>query len=209
LKKYHCYSADFDKKTEELFKSAEFLGQGNNGVVYELPEHKVIKIFVEEKVGLDESYVLIKAKGSKYFPKVYSVGKLYIVREMVDGIPLDKYIKKNGLNKEIALNIYKLIKEFKKINFTKIDTRCKDIMVGSNNKIMIIDPKKCFKRKIDYPRHLMKGFLKLGVLDEFLMYIEDINKKKSKEWKCKFDKYWAKEKLKEKYNRDNNEDDYL
>jgi predicted Ser/Thr protein kinase len=209
LKKYHCYSADFDKKTEELFKSAEFLGQGNNGVVYELPEHKVIKIFVEEKVCLDESYVLIKAKGSKYFPKVYSVGKLYIVREMVDGIPLDKYIKKNGLNKEIALNIYKLIKEFKKINFTKIDTRCKDIMVGSNNKIMIIDPKKCFKRKIDYPRHLMKGFLKLGVLDEFLMYIEDINKKKSKEWKCKFDKYWAKEKLKEKYNRDNNEDDYL
>lgn len=208
MKKYHCYSANFDKKTEELFKSAKFLGQGNNGVVYELPEHKVIKIFVEEKVCLDESYVLVKAKGSKYFPKVYSIGKLYIVREMVDGIPLHKYIKMNGLNKEIALNIYKLTKEFKKINFSKIDTRCKDIMVGDNNKIMLIDPKKCFKRKIDYPRHLMKGFLKLGVLDEFLMYIEEINKKKSREWRYKFNKYWAKEKLKDKYKRDN-EDDYL
>ncbi len=208
MKKYHCYSANFDKKTEELFKSAKFLGQGNNGVVYELPEHKVIKIFVEEKVCLDESYVLVKVKGSKYFPKVYSIGKLYIVREMVDGIPLHKYIKMNGLNKEIALNIYKLTKEFKKINFSKIDTRCKDIMVGDNNKIMLIDPKKCFKRKIDYPRHLMKGFLKLGVLDEFLMYIEEINKKKSREWRYKFNKYWAKEKLKDKYKRDN-EDDYL
>ncbi len=208
MKKYHCYSADFDKKTEELFRNAEFLGQGNNGVVYKLPEHKIIKIFVEEKVCLDESYVLVKAKGSKYFPKVYSIGKLYIVREMVDGIQLDKYIKRNGLNKEIALNIYKLTKEFRRMKFSKIDTRCKDVMVSENNKIMLIDPKKCFKRKIDYPRHLMKGFMKLGVLDEFLMYIEEINKKKSREWKYKFERYWAKEKLKEKYKR-YNEDDYL
>ena len=81
-------------------------------------------------------------------------------------------------------------------------------MVSKDNKIMIIDPKKCFKRKVDYPRHLMKGFLKLGVLDEFLSYMNEINKKKSKEWKNKFDKYWAKESLKEKYKRDN-EDDYL
>lgn len=208
MKKYHCYSADFDKKTEELFKKAEFLGQGNNGVVYKLPEHKIVKIFVEEKVCLDESYILVKARGSKFFPKVYSVGKLYIVREMVDGIQLDKYIKRYGLNKELTLNIYKLTKEFKKMKFSKVDTRCKDIMVGKDNKIMIIDPKKCFKRKVDYPRHLMKGFLKLGVLDEFLSYMSEINRKKSKEWKYKFDRYWAKEGLKEKYKRDN-EDDYL
>ena len=208
MKKYHCYSACFDKKTEELFKNAEFLGQGNNGIVYKLPEHKVIKIFAEEKVCIDESHALVRAKGSKYFPRVYSIGQLYIVREMVEGIQLDKYIKKNGLNKEIAANIYKLTKEFKKMKFSKIDTRCKDIMVDKHNKIMIIDPKKCFKRKVDYPRHLMKGFLKLGVLDEFLMYIEEIDKKKSREWRCKFKKYWDKEGLKEKYKRDN-EDDYL
>lgn len=208
MKKYHCYSANFDKKTEELFKSAEFLGQGNNGIVYRLPEHKVIKIFVEERVCIDEAFALLKAKGSKYFPKVYSVGKLYVVREMVEGIQLDKYIKKNGLNREIAANIYKLTKEFKRIKFSKIDTRCKDILVGENNKIMLIDPKKCFKRKVEYPRHLMKGFLKLGVLEEFLVYIEEINKKKGREWRDKFKRYWDKEKLKEKYKRDN-EDDYL
>ena len=42
MKKYHCYSGDFDEKTEKLFREAEFLGQGNNGVVYSLPENKVI-----------------------------------------------------------------------------------------------------------------------------------------------------------------------
>ena len=51
-------------------------------------------------------------------------------------------------------------------------------MYLKNNKVMLIDPKKCYKRSISYPRHLMKGFLKLQVLDEFLYYIKMIDKKK-------------------------------
>ena len=188
MKKYHCYSASFDDKTEELFREAIFLGQGNNGVVYKLPENKVIKIFVEEKVC--------------------KIGKLYIVREMVEGIQLDKYIKKNGLNLELTRNIYKLIKEFKRLDFSKIDTRCKDVYVKDDCTIMLIDPKKCYKRKVNFPRHLMKGFLKLEVLDDFIKYMEKIDKKKAKEWKNKFDKYWQKESQKEKYQRDD-EDLYL
>ena len=58
MKKNHCYSAEFDFYTEQLFKKAQFLGQGNNGIVYKLPENKVVKIFVESKVCRDESYIL-------------------------------------------------------------------------------------------------------------------------------------------------------
>lgn len=208
MKKYHCYSACFDEKTEELFREAKFLGQGNNGVVYKLPENKVIKIFVEEKVCDDEAYILTRTKGSKFFPRLHKKGKFYVVREMVEGVQLDKYIKKHGLNLELAKNIYKLTKEFKRLDFSKIDTRCKDLYVGKNNKIMLIDPKKCFKRNVTFPRHLMKGFLKLGVLEDFLSYIEKIDKKSSREWKNKFERYWEKESQKEKYQRDD-EDDYL
>ena len=167
MKRYHCYSANFDEKTEELFKDAKFLGQGNNGVVYSLPENKVIKIFVEESVCRDEARILVESKGSKYFPRIYKRGRFYIVREIVQGIQLDKYIKEKGLNKELTANIYKLTKEFKRLGFSKIDTRCKDVMVSENNKVMIIDPKKAFKRNVNFPRHLMKGLLKLKVLDEF------------------------------------------
>ncbi|PRR84576.1 serine/threonine-protein kinase [Clostridium vincentii] len=199
MKKYHCYSANFDEKTEELFKDAKFLGQGNNGVVYSLPENKVIKIFVEESVCRDEAIILAESKGSKYFPRLYKRGRFYIVREIVQGIELDKYIKKHGLNKELTANIYMLTKEFKRLRFSKIDTRCKDIMVRENNKVMIIDPKKAFKRNVNFPRHLMKGLLKLKVLDEFFSYMMEIDKKKGKEWKSKFQKYWSKEKLKAKH----------
>lgn len=199
MKRYHCYSANFDEKTEDLFKEAEFLGQGNNGVVYSLPENKVIKIFVEESVCKDESRILAKSKGSKYFPKLYKIGRFYIVRDMVQGVQLDKYIKENGLNKELTLNIYKLTKEFKRLGFSKIDTRCKDVMVGKYNEVMLIDPKKAFTRRVNFPRHLMKGFLKLKVLDEFFIYMMKIDKNKAEEWKNKFSGYWEKEKLKSKH----------
>ena len=186
MKKYHCYSGNFDEKTEKLFREAEFLGQGNNGVVYSLPENKVIKLFVEKKVCRDEGYILFKANGSKFFPRMYAWGKLYIVREKVEGIQLDKYIKKCGINKEIVWNIYELIEEFKRLKFSKIDTRCKDIYVLKN------------------PRHLMKGLLKLQVLDEFLYYIKMIDKKRGIEWEERFKKYWEKEKHKKQKRKENN-----
>ncbi len=196
MKKYHCYSANFDENTEKLFREAVFLGQGNNGVVYKLPKGRVIKLFFNEKVWYDEVYILKKTKNSKLFPRLYENGKMYIVRDMVFGIQLDKYIKKYGLNKSIVNNIYKMTKEFKALHFTKIDARCKDIYVGENNKIMLIDPKKYFKRKVSFPRHLMKGFIKLGVLDDFISYMKEINKNVALEWEINFNKYWEKEKLK-------------
>ena len=33
---------------------------------------------------------------------------------------------------------------------------------------MVIDPKQCYKRKVNYPRHLMKGLEIIGVLESFL-----------------------------------------
>lgn len=196
MKKYHCYSAELDFYTEKLFEKAEFLGQGNNGIVYKLPENKVVKIFVESKVCRDESYILSRTGKSKSFPKMYRHGKLYITRDMVNGIRLDKYIKEYGLDNKISENIFYVLKEFKKLKFTKIDSRCKDLYVCKKKKIMVIDPKKCFSKKVSYPRHLMKGLFKLNVLDEFLDNVSRLDEKKAIEWQEKFNKYCI-EKIKE------------
>lgn len=195
MKKNFAYSADFDEDTEILFREATYLGQGNNGIVYKLPGNKVIKLFLSPKVCNDEGSILVKTKGSKYFPKLYTKGKLYIVREMVKGEQLDKYIKKNGLSDRLIENIYNLLREFKKLKFKKIDTRCKDILVSENESLMIIDPKKAYVRKIDYPRHLMKGLYKLGILDRFFNGLSEIDKRTSKEWKEKFYKYCDSEEI--------------
>lgn len=95
---------------------------------------------------------------------------------------MDKYIKTYGLNRNLVEKIYKLLVEFKKLKFKKLDIRCKDILVSDKETLMIIDPKKAYERKVDYPRHLMKGLKRLGVLEEFLSEINRINSKKAREW---------------------------
>ncbi|MGL4847527.1 MAG: protein kinase [Clostridium sp.] len=177
MKKNYCYSVDFDGKTEELFKKGSYLGQGNNGIVYELPDNKIIKIFSKKKICDAEANTLKKTKKSKYFPNIYVHGELYIIREKVDGERLDKYIKRNGLTKDIIEKLYKLLGEFKKLKFKRLDTRCRDIYVSENGELKLIDPKGCYTRKVDFPRHLMKKMKKLEVLDEFLEGIKEIDLK--------------------------------
>ena len=189
MKKNFAYSADFDENTEKLFRKANYLGQGNNGIVYEVPDNKAIKIFLTRKVCNDEGSILARTNGSKYFPRLYKRGKLYVIRDMVQGERLDKYIKEHGLSQRLTKNIYDLLLEFKKLKFTKLDTRCKDIFVSENERLMIIDPKKAYTRKVDYPRHLMKGLERVGVLDEFLNGISEIDEKKALKWKLKFKRY--------------------
>ena len=185
----YSYSADFDAETEKLFREAVFLGEGHNGIVYGLPDNKAIKIFQEAKCCREEGDTLRKVSKSKYFPKVYNLGKFYIVRDMVNGKRLDHYIKKKGLNYEISEGIYNLIEEFKKLKFTKLDARCRDIYVTKDNKIMVIDPKQCYKRKVNYPRHLMKGLEKVGVLESFLEDLRLIDKKTAREWEKRYSQY--------------------
>ncbi|SFC94726.1 protein kinase [Clostridium uliginosum] len=193
MKKNFDYSADFDEKTEKLFRNGKYLGQGNNGIVYELPNNKAIKIFLTKKVCNDEGGILHRTNGSKYFPRLYKRGKLYVVRDMVDGERLDDYIKQHGLSETLIRNIYDLLLEFKKLKFTKLDTRCKDIFISENEKLMIIDPKKAYSRKVNYPRHLMKGLKRIGVLEEFLEGISEIDKHKANEWNIKFERYFNNE----------------
>ncbi|MDY2629916.1 MULTISPECIES: protein kinase [unclassified Clostridium] len=185
----YSYSADFDTETEKLFKEAIFLGEGHNGIVYELPNNKAIKIFQEAKCCKEEGEILKKVSKSKYFPKIYNMGKFYIVRDKIQGYRLDSYIKKKGFSYEISEGLYSLISEFKNLKFTKIDARCRDIYITNDNKIMVIDPKQCYSKKVNYPRHLMKGLEKIGVLESFLEDMRVINKKSAMEWEKRYNQY--------------------
>ena len=186
----YAYSADFDKELESLFKDAKLLGEGHNGIVYEVPGNKAIKIFTDKNICKSEADILYKVKKSKYFPRIYKNGDYYILRDMVNGIRLDDYIKENGLSHQLIYNLYRLINEFKSLKFTKLDARCRDIYVNKNERLMVIDPKQCYRRKVDYPRHLMKGLDGIDVLEEFLRGIYIIDRRKAEEWEKKIKLYY-------------------
>lgn len=170
------------ERVESIIKNSEFLGKGNNGVVYRIDEQTIIKIFNEEKVCKKEYEVLRRSRKCTAFPKVYRHGRFYIIRDYVDGIRLDKYLNKNEFNFQLAENIVKLIKDFKKLHYKKLDIRCKDLYVQPDYSIKVIDPKNNFDREMPYPRHLMKGMHKRHRLNKFLSYVKEIDPKLCRYW---------------------------
>ncbi len=102
---------------------------------------------------------------------------------------MDHYIKQNGINKRLTHNIIKLIKEFERLKFKKLDIRCKDIYVDKKCKLRIIDPKNNYSKTVIYPRHLMKGLNKLKVLDEFLLQVKKEDQKYYDLWSIRMQDY--------------------
>ncbi|MGO5066476.1 protein kinase [Clostridium sporogenes] len=183
------YYIELNNKAESMLRKGEFLGSGHNGIVYLLPDKKVIKVFKEKKVCKKEREILERTNNSRYFPKIYDYGDYFILREYIRGERLDHYIKQNGINKRLTNNIVKLIREFEKLKFKKLDIRCKDIYVDKKYKLRIIDPKNNYSKTVIYPRHLMKGLNKLDVLDEFLLQVKKEDKKYYELWNTRMREY--------------------
>ena len=186
------YYIQLNSKVEKMLRTSEFLGSGHNGIVYLLPNHRVIKIFKDKKVCSGEYNIFIKTRKSKYFPNVYEHGEYYIVRDYAGGQRLDKYIKKHGINEVISLNIIKLIEEFTKLKFNRLDIRCKDLYLMDDFSINVIDPKNNYSKNVVYPRHLMKGLNNLGVVEEFLSVVSEKRPRTYKLWSYRFNQYLEK-----------------
>lgn len=159
-----------------------FLGKGHNGTVYQLPGGKAIKICYVMKDFYGEVAILRKVRGSKYFPKLYEVGGNYMIRDYVDGLPLNKYIKRNGLSRKLVLDILDLLKEFERLKFKKLDIRCKDVFVEPDGRLKVIDPQKFYTKDRSFPQHLSKGLYKLGVLEDFLLILRQTEPGLYRKW---------------------------
>ncbi len=174
---------------ENIIKTSDFLGKGNNGVVYKIDEKKIIKIFNEEKVCKKELGILKASCKCTSFPQVYGNGDYYIIRDFVDGIRLDKYLNKNQINREIVQSIVNLIDDFKTLNYKKLDMRCKDLYVQEDFSLKVIDPKNNYSKYMSFPRHLMKGIYKRNQIGDFFYYLREIDYKLYEKWKKQFQQY--------------------
>lgn len=161
--------ADYTKEMESEVDllGCKFIGEGHNGKIYLLKDGRILKIFKNRKACSQEYEILSSVDGNPYFPHIHEYGTNYMIRDYVGGENLKEFIKDNGLPENLALNIIDLMEEFRGLNFTKIDIRCKDIFVQEDGSLMVIDPKSLYRRERHYPHKLMKGFCNLNVLDNF------------------------------------------
>ena len=69
----------------------QLLGTGTQGKVYKIDEKKCIKVFKKRTYCENEIDTLLMSQNNNHFPKLYSYGENYIIRELITGIEFDKY----------------------------------------------------------------------------------------------------------------------
>ena len=170
----------------------ELLGSGTQGRVYRIDPIRCIKVFKSMDVCEDELKTLLMGQMDSHFPRLYSAGENYIIRECIDGIPLNEYLLEHPLTPSLSGKIIKLYESMMKVGYTRLDTAIFHILVTSQDELKLIDTSKALKRT-KYPRLIMNGLEKLGYKEEFLSFVKskrpDIYSKwtkHKKEDRCKY-----------------------
>lgn len=150
----------------------KLLGQGHEGKVYLLPEDKVLKVFHNTNPCKRQIEILLKTQDSRFFPSVFNFDDHSIIMSFVYGSTLSYYLTYNDINKKLSIELVKLIEEFKKLHFTRLDMRLGHIYLQPDETVKVIDPRCSYERRQPYPKSMLNGLKKNDNLRAFLNNIK-------------------------------------
>lgn len=148
------------------------LGSGTQGSVYKINEEKCIKIFKKKVDCINEVNTLLMAQLDNHFPKLYSYGEKYIIREFIDGITLDSYLRSYPFTPYLANKLIELYEAMYSVGFSRVDTALFHIFLLPNEEIKLIDTSRAMKIKSTYPKLILNGLNKLKYKKQFLSYVK-------------------------------------
>lgn len=156
-------------RTENL----KFLGKGTQGSVYKIDDNKCIKIFKKKNSCKNELHSLLISQSHSCFPKLYSYGDNYIVREYIEGTPLDEYLSANPLTDTICDKIMQLYIAMRYVGFQRLDSALFHIFILSSSKLKLIDTAKAMKKKYLYPSIMLQGLSEFDYKEYFLYFVKE------------------------------------
>lgn len=146
------------KKTLNIYNPTPYklIGHGVRGAVFQLDEHRCVKVSANPKDSSREAEALEIAKNLRFMPKVYEVGTNYIIMEFFKGVKLSSYIKeKKTLPEDYSRQIVECIRAMKEIGFTKIKLKLSQIIVTDNDELKFVDHSGVFTTHQPYPLELL------------------------------------------------------
>lgn len=153
-------------------KELQFLGAGTQGKVYRIDTQRCIKIFKRKQICANEIETLAMAQMDSHFPRLYSFGEDYIIRECIDGIELDKYLSSHPLTTKISGKIIEIYEAMNLVGFSRLDAALFHIFLTPSDEIKLIDTARAMKKKAIYPSLIIKGLAELGHKKQFLNFVK-------------------------------------
>ena len=176
------------KKELEIHNPAglPLVGAGAQGAVFRLSSGKCVKIYVDPRTAYWEAKALLAANGSPYFPKLYRHGSRYVVMEYLKGPTLRDYLLEHpGLTESFAAQLLALLKEMRRLKFSRIDTRTAHLIVTEGGRLKAIDHSGAYRTVRRAPFMLLRSLHRAGCLQDFLKYVARHDPKLYMKWRKK------------------------
>lgn len=177
-----------DKKELKVHNPTGYplIGIGAQGAVFRLSSDRCVKIYGDPRNAAWESKALKAAQGVPYFPKLYETGGNYVVMEYLEGPTLKEYLKeKPGLPESFAEQLLGIVKEMRRLKFSRIDTRTGHIIVTKDGRLKVIDHSGAYRTVRRAPFMLFKSLERDGGLGVFLKYVAKREPKLYAKWRIK------------------------
>ncbi|MGG0185656.1 AarF/UbiB family protein [Bacillus rhizoplanae] len=159
------------------------IGDGKDGEVYQLTHDKCVKIFFLEETQKKELKAFEIGQSSPIIPRLYEYGENYIVMEYIQGISLARHLKREKqITEELAQKILIMLNELKRIGFTRWDTEVRHVLINEEGQLKVIDHKRAFTSNSKVPNRLLEGFKEIGLAQNFLNHVRNIQPSIYKEW---------------------------
>jgi predicted Ser/Thr protein kinase len=174
------------KKVEVISNPTAYplIGKGAQGAVFKISSDKCVKICAKPEYAQKEGAVLKIAQESPIIPRLYEVGENYIIMEYLEGPTLFQYLQSGGLLTEnIISQILFVLKEMKRLKFTRQDADLRHLIVTKDGELKVIDHYSSYTKSRTRPELIFKGFKKLGLLPMFLEKLQEMDYDSYMKWK--------------------------
>lgn len=166
------------------------IDKGAHGAVFKLSNEKCVKIYADTHNAVLEANSYKLGQGSDIMPTLYKVGSNYIIMEFIPGISLWKYLSgKKEISYAVTEKLVSLLKEMKRLGFTRRDSSLRHIIVTDDGKLKVLDLVYAYVRNDIIPDKLLSELMKLGLLENFLKHVKEIDSQLYIEWKSSMPKY--------------------
>lgn len=154
----------------------QLIGKGAHGAVYRLPKGKCVKLYADTSNAEKEAGSYRIGQSSDIIPRLYEVGENYIVMEFIEGITLWKHLSdRREITYDIAKKMILLLKEMKRLGFTRIDSSLRHIILTKDEKLKVIDLVYAYVRVDKKPIKIFTELYKIGLVKQFMEHVKAID----------------------------------
>jgi len=163
--------------------SYPFIGAGAQGAVFQLAPDRCIKIYAIEAEAIREANALLAAQSSPFFPKLFEAGPNYNIIEYISGPSLDQYLLQvNYLDIHITKQIIELVRDMRRLGFSRLDAALRHILLTETHAIKVIDHVNSYQTILHIPNQLLSELNNIGFRHTFLDQVRNDDPELYEEW---------------------------